>query len=111
MDPSEARVQRGGTGRVPESTVSASMEHKTKRVCVSKLQGIDTTGLMPCACGGKRGLPSMEHKTKSAASEGSERAQGVAFLSQLILDVLRGELSLIQHNTHEYISAKWLADW
>ena len=35
----------------------------------------------------------------------------VAFLSQLILDVLRGELSLIQHNTHEYISAKWLADW
>ena len=64
----------------------------------------------------------MEHKTKSAASEGrrsepktlrkflSGCTLGVAFLSQLILDVLRGELNLIQHNTHEYTSAKWLAD-
>ena len=62
----------------------------------------------------------MEHKTKSAASEGSERAQnaeiperldfGLAFLSQLILDVLRCELNLSENNTHEYISAKWLAD-
>jgi hypothetical protein len=64
----------------------------------------------------------MEHKTKSAASEGkAERAQnakeiperlhfGRSVLSQLILDVLRGEWNLIQHNTHEYISADSLAD-
>jgi hypothetical protein len=63
----------------------------------------------------------MEHKTKSAASEGdAERAKtlkflsgctlGLAFLSQLILDVLRCEWNLIQHNTHKYISAKWWAD-
>ena len=64
----------------------------------------------------------MEHKTKSAASEGrrgepktlrkflSGWTLGVAFLSQLILDVLRCELNLSENNTHEYISTKWLAD-
>jgi hypothetical protein len=63
----------------------------------------------------------MEHKTKSAASEGKRSAQnakeiperldfGRAFLSQLILDVLRCEWNLIENNTHEYISAKCLAD-
>ena len=46
----------GGTGRVPKSA-SAQLRWSTRqRVCVSKLQGIDTTGLMPCACEGKKRL-------------------------------------------------------
>ena len=45
-----------GTGRVPKSA-SAQLRWSTRqRVCVSKLQGIDTTGLMPCACEGKKRL-------------------------------------------------------
>ena len=44
----------GGTGRVPKSA-SAQLRWSTRqRVCVSKLQSIDTTGLMPCACRGER---------------------------------------------------------
>ena len=65
----------------------------------------------------------MEHKTKSAASEGrrSEPKTLRKFLSVALFpeipllvrrvpDVPHSELNLIQHNTHEYTSAKWLAD-
>ena len=70
------------------------MEHKTKSVCESKLQGHRYNGVDAlCVRRGERGLPSMEHKTKSAASEGKRSAQNAKEIPERLDFGLSGSVS------------------